>query len=266
MKSPLKVLLLALSVFCAAAAQAHEFWLVPHDAQSQTGDQVLFELRVGSGLPGKATVRIPGLVADFTATDAKGTYPVSGHDNSQVIGHLRPRAAGATVTALQTNPAQITLSATEFEDYLREEGLDKILRQRQQNGDSTQPGSELYSRCAKTVVLVDGSSEGFDHAVGLPLELIPLTEPLSYKANTAYHLRLLRDGQPLADTLVKAQLEGKKRYLLKARTDEKGEVAITLPEPGVWLFSAEDMVPAQNPDAEWESLWASVTMDIGERR
>lgn len=256
---------LALSVFAASAAQAHEFWLVPHDAQSQIGAQVLFELRIGSGLPGKPSVRIPGLVADFTATDAQGTYAISGHDNSLVTGHLRPRVAGATLATLQTNPAQITLSASEFEDYLREEGLEKIIRQRQEDGDSAQPGNELYSRCAKSIVLVDGKSQGFDKATGLPLELTPLTEPLGYQPGQAYHLKLERDGEPLAGTQVKAQLQGKQRYFLKARTDEKGEVSFALPEPGVWLFSAEDMVPSQNPDADWDSLWASVTLDIGER-
>ncbi|MGL4724303.1 MAG: DUF4198 domain-containing protein [Scandinavium sp.] len=256
------VVALALLACGIRAAQAHEFWLIPHDAQSHTGAQVLFELRIGSGLPGKRSVRIPGLVADFTATDANGTYAVSGHDNSLVLGHLRSRTAGATLAALQTHQAQITLSATEFEAYLQEEGLEKILLQRREAGDSAQPASELYSRCAKSIVLVDGKSEGFDKTLGLPLELIPLTEPLHYQSGEAYRLRLIRDGKPLAGTQVKALLKG---YFLKARTDEKGEVTFTLPGPGVWLFSAEDMVPSQNPDAEWESVWASVTLDVGEK-
>ncbi|MRS16725.1 DUF4198 domain-containing protein [Enterobacteriaceae bacterium RIT691] len=254
---------LALSVFAASSVQAHEFWMVPHDALSKTDAQVLFELRIGSGIPGKQSPRIPGLVSDFTATDADGSYAVSGHDNSLVTGHLRPRRAGATIAALRTNEAQITLSAAEFEAYLREEGLEKIIRQRQENGDSAQPDNELYSRCAKSIILVDGQSQGFDKAVGLPLELIPQTEPLSFKPGQSYRLRLLRDGQPLVGTQVKAQMQGQQRYQLKVVTDANGEVALTLPESGVWLFSAVDMVPSQSPDADWDSLWASLTLAIG---
>jgi uncharacterized GH25 family protein len=259
------MMVLALLVFSASNAQAHEFWMIPHDAQSQTDAKVLFELRIGSGLPGKQTVRIPGLIADFTASDSEGKYVVSGHDNSLVIGHIKPRVSGATLVSLRTNPAQITLSATEFEEYLREEGLEKVIRQRKEDGDSAQPGSELYSRCAKTIVLVDGKSEGFDKAAGMPLELLPLTEPLHYQPGESYRLRLVRDGKPLVGAQVKALLQGKKNWFLKAVTDANGEVAIALPESGVWLFSSEDMVPSQSPDAEWESLWASVTMEIGKR-
>lgn len=255
----------ALALLMAGGVQAHEFWIVPHDAQTRTDAQVLFELRIGSGLPGKQSPRIPGLVADFTATDANGAYAVRGHDNSLVIGHVRPRVSGATIAALRTHEAQITLPANEFEDYLREEGLEKVIRQRQQTGDTAEPGSELYSRCAKAIILVDGKSNGFDNTVGLPLELVPLTEPLGWQPGQDYHLRLLRDGKPLAGTLVKAQLQGKKRYLLKTVTNAQGEVGIALPEPGVWLFSAVDMEPSSSLEVDWQSLWASVTLAVGEK-
>lgn len=264
-KRAFAALTLALSGFIASGAQAHEFWMVPHDARSHVGTQVLFELRIGSGLPGKQTRRIPGLVADFSATDTQGKFAVSGHDNSLVIGHFKPRTAGATVAVLETNPAQITLSAAEFEAYLREEGLEKIIRQRQEDGDSDQPGSELYSRFAKSIVLVDGQSGGFDRIVGLPFELIPQTEPLHYQPGQVYRLRLLHNGKPLAGTQVKAQSQGKRRYFLKTVSDAQGDVAFTLPESGFWIFSAEEMTPSQRSDADWESQWASVTMAIGKR-
>lgn len=255
----------ALSLLSVTAVQAHEFWMIPHNAQSQIDDQVVFELRIGSGLPGKQSVRLPGLVSAFTARDAQGHYEVSGRDNSRVIGHLRPRTRGATVVALRTHQAKITLPSTEFEGYLQEEGLTNVMRQRQAEGDSGLPATELYSRCAKSIILVDGNSAGFDKPAGLPLEVVPLSEPLGYQPGQPYRLQLLRDGKPLPGAQIKAQLQGKKRYLLKAVSNAQGEVAISLPEAGVWLFSAVDMVPADTPDADWQSLWASVTLDIGER-
>lgn len=270
MKRPFKalkhgVMAVALSVLSVTVAQAHEFWIVPHNAHSEVDEQVVFELRIGSGLPGKQSVRIPGLVSAFIARDAQGQYEVSGRDNSRVIGHLRPRSPGATVVTMRTHEAKITLPSTEFEGYLQEEGLTKVMRQRQAEGDVGQPATELYSRCAKSIILVDGNSDGFDKPTGLPLEVVPLSEPFGYQPGKPYRLRLLRDGKPLPNAQIKAQLQGKKRYLLTAVSDAQGEVAISLPEAGVWLFSAVDMKPADDPDADWQSLWASLTLDIGER-
>lgn len=51
----------------APLAMAHEFWLVPHDAQTGLKQKVVFELRVGPTWPGVQTPRIDNLVNWFKA-------------------------------------------------------------------------------------------------------------------------------------------------------------------------------------------------------
>lgn len=257
--------LLGIVLFCHGA-QAHDFWLLPHNAESHSGDGVVFELRIGPGWPGVRSARLPGLVNTFQAWDAQGNQDVKGHDGALVIGHMNVRTPGATVATLTTNAARITLPANEFEDYLREEGLTKIITSRQATNETEQPATELFSRFAKTVILVDGKSQGFDRITGMKRELVPVTDPLTYQPGTPFTVRLLARRQPLAGIQIKAELNGSPPQILKGISDNNGNVVFILPDAGEWLFSAVDMQPADDPDADWRSLWASLTLPVAKGR
>lgn len=258
---PCFVMLLGSLIF-STAVSAHDFWILPHDAHNMVDDNVLYELRIGPGWPGKRTVRLPGLISTFDTWDAKGKREVSGHDGALVIGHIKSRVAGAMVTALTTNGARLTLPAQEFEDYLQEEGLSKIIQARREAGDSGQPGTELFTRYAKTMTLVDGSSEGFDRVIGLERELVALNDPLHYQPGKPFAIRLLASGKALEGIQVKAELNTTPPTMLKETTDSRGEVTFVLPKGGEWLFSAVDMVPEEVSDADWHSMWASLTVPV----
>ncbi|MGR7483670.1 DUF4198 domain-containing protein [Klebsiella aerogenes] len=257
-------LLFVVLALCSRTTSAHDFWILPHDALAQQDGKVLFELRIGPGWPGKLSARLPGLIASFDAWDQLGKRKVEGHDGSLVIGHIKTRSPGATIAALTTNGAKITLPADEFEDYLREEGLNKVIHARKLNGESAQPGVELFFRCAKTLVFVDNKSNGYDKIIGLERELVPETDPLSYKPGTAFSVKLLQNGVPLRNTQVKAELNSTPPTVLRAITDADGRVSFNLPVAGEWLFSAVDMVASPYEDADWKSIWASLTLPVSD--
>lgn len=249
-------------LIASTASSAHDFWVLPHDAHNMMGNDVLYELRIGPGWPGKRTARLPGLISTFDAWDAEGKREVAGHDGALVIGHIKSRVAGAMVTALTTNGARLTLPAQEFEDYLQEEGLSKIIQARSEAGDSGQPGAELFTRYAKTLTLVDGSSEGYDRVLGLERELIAVNDPLHYQPGKPFAVRLLASGKALEGIQVKAELNTLPPTVMKKTTDSRGEVTFVLPKGGEWLFSAVDMVPEEGADADWHSMWASLTVPV----
>lgn len=253
------ILLFALPLF-SISVSAHDFWIVPHEPAGAVKDDVVFELRIGSGWPGKRSVRIPGLISTFDAWDAEGKLPVSGHDGALVIGHLKNRVPGATIVGLTTNGAQITLSGAEFEDYLMEEGLSKIRQLREERRESDQPGTEIFTRFAKTIILVGGRSEGYDRHVGLRRELVLQTDPVKFQPEKPVILSLLAEGKPLSGVQVKAMLNTSPPIQIKTTTDQEGKVKFRLPAGGEWLFSAVDMEPSDDPDAQWRSLWASLTV------
>ncbi|TNV10188.1 DUF4198 domain-containing protein [Buttiauxella sp. B2] len=244
----------------STSVSAHDFWILPHDPTGAVGDKVIFELRIGPGWPGTRTARIPGLISTFNAWDIQGKRLVEGHEGALVIGHLKNRVPGTTTVGLTTNGAQITLAADEFEDYLKEEGLNKVILKRRENQESGQPGVEIFSRFAKTLIQVGDKSEGYDRVVGLERELVLLTDPLKYQPGEPLELKLLAHGNPLQGIQVKAELNTSPPTIIKAITNVEGKASFALQEKGEWLFSAVDMEPSSDPDADWHSLWASLTV------
>ncbi|QEM82158.1 DUF4198 domain-containing protein [Halomonas binhaiensis] len=242
--------------------QAHEFWLVPHDGVTTTSEKVAFELRIGPTWPGVQTPRQADLIRWFKAQDALGTRDIPGREGSLVIGHLNAREPGATVVAMRTRGVSIDLPASEFNQYLQEEGLTNILDLRRKFGLMEAPSRESFSRCAKSIVFVDGQSQGFDHKMDLPLELIPRSDPLNLHTGSPLKLQLLFNDEPLPGTLVKAQLKADPVIELTAISDSQGYVNFTLPDSGLWLFNAVHMEPSAELETDWESLWASLTMEL----
>lgn len=254
--------LFAIVTLCSSPVFAHDFWILPHDALSQQDQKILFELRIGPGWPGKQTPRLPGLIDSFNTWDTLGQQKVEGHDGSLVIGHINTRTPGTTIASLTTNGAKITLPADEFEEYLKDEGLNKIIEMRKERGESLQPGVELFYRCAKTLIFVDNQSAGFDKVIGLERELIPVTEPLKYKPGTPFTVKLLHAGVALAGIQVKAELNTTPPTVLRTTTDAKGLASFILLKRGEWLFSAVDMDISPVDGADWKSVWASLTLPV----
>lgn len=254
---------LALSILTLAPmASAHEFWLVPHDAQTGVKQRVVFELRVGPTWPGVKTPRVDNLVNWFTASDAQGEWKVAGRDRMLAVGNLTTRSPGATVVGMRTNSAHLELSADEFNKYLKEEGLIQVLKTRERFGLADAPGRENFSRCAKSIILVDGQSQGYDKQIGLPLELSLKTDPLALRTDQPFSIQLTFLGEPLANTLIKAQLKADPPIELSATSDAQGRVDFKLPQGGLWLFNAVHMEPSSEDDSDWESLWASLTVQL----
>lgn len=248
--------------FCSSPVFAHDFWILPHDSVTEVNSKVIFELRIGPGWPGKQTPRLPGLIDTFNAWDQSGSQKVQGHDGALVIGHIKIRQPGATIAALTTNGAKITLPADEFEEYLKEEGLNKIIKARHDNDESQLPGTELFYRCAKALIIVDNQSTGFNKTIGLERELVAETEPLHYTPGTRFTVKLLASGVPLAGIQVKAELNTVPPTILREVTDKNGRVNFVLPQKGEWLFSAVDMDVSPIEDADWKSIWASLTIPV----
>ncbi|MFZ6647718.1 DUF4198 domain-containing protein [Undibacterium sp. TJN25] len=252
----------ALLLLCCIPALPHEFWLVPHGPQARPADQVVFELRIGPTWPGVQTSRLPNLFSSFVMRDEIGEQEVKGRDGALSVGHARVRVPGAAVFALRTNPAKLELPAAEFEQYLKEEGLTEVTEFRQKNGLKNTDSRELFSRCAKTIVFVDGSSKGFNRVMNLPLELVPVTDPLQIKTREIFSMQLLFHGEPLQGVLVKAQLKAGKPVELTSFSDRQGIARFSLPSGGLWLFNAVHMESSMENSADWESLWASMTIDF----
>jgi uncharacterized GH25 family protein len=147
------------------------------------------------------------------------------------------------------------LAAVKFEEYLFQEGLEKIIALRHERGDAQKPGRELFSRCAKALL---ASAPDASQPLDFRLELVPDRAPAP-GLNT---LRLLYEGVPLPGALVAAVSKANPEKRQLVRSDAMGRAAFTLSDAGLWLVKAVHMIPASSAEADWESLWASLTFEL----
>ena len=121
---------------------------------------------------------------------------------------------------------------------------------------------EIYSRCAKSLLSVGPSGDGFDRVLGLELELVPEKNPYALKPGESLPVRLLHRGKPLAGALVVAISKASPEDRIAIRSDGGGRAELRLDRPGLWMVKAVHMIPAPaGSAADWESLWASLTFE-----
>jgi len=211
-----RVLSLAL---LALPLSAHDFWIEPSTFRPAPGEEVSSSLLVGENFEGD---------------------PVSPRGREVEVFER----GSATILGFRSNFAIVELPREKFEQYLREEGLERRIRV---TSDGIQ--HERYARFAKAILQTGSGPSDVDGPLGWRFELVPID---------AARFRVIFESKPLPDALVVA-LERDSRKTLRARTDAKGIVQLELP-PGVWLVKSVHMLPAPaGSGVEWESLWASLT-------
>ncbi len=255
------VLLLLPWAVVAHRLAAHDFWIEPAAFRVEPGAHVALRLKVGERLAGEPVARRPERIVRFVAVSPSGEREVAGVTGADPAGVFVAEESGLHVIGYQSNPARLELEAARFERYQGEEGLERIVALRAERGEGGQPGRELYSRCAKSLVAVgDGSAGRTDAAIGCPVELVAETNPYALAAGGELSVRLLLRGEPLAGALVVALPAADPGLAQAARSGADGRVRFLLPLGGLWLVKAVHMERAPTGlGADWESWWASLT-------
>jgi uncharacterized GH25 family protein len=255
------VLVAAPLLFAAAsAASAHEFWIEPSTFNPASGARVDIRLCVGDGFEGWPLPRNERRIERFEAIGRSGNLPLLGIDGADPAGVARLPMPGGYIVAFESKYTLAEMPAEEFSAYLKEEGLEQILKLREHRGESQRDARDAYSRHAKALIRVGESQEELvDRAIGLTLELIAGREQPGGERS----FQLLHEGKPLANVLVTATLLGAAPGDLHARTDKHGRATFSLQASGVWRIDAVHMIKARDAlPADWESLWASLTFEL----
>ncbi len=242
---------------------AHDFWIEPTSYLPDPGQVIGIRARVGDLFLGDPVPRDPALLDQLVVEDATGRRPVIGRDGSEPAGLLRMVVPGLHVIEYFGRPSRVELTAEKFNTYLREEGLDEVAATRARLHQTTAGARELFTRCAKTLVLLGAPDAAQrDRALGCRIELVAERNPYLLEPGGVLPLRLTFDGRPLAGALVVARHKRRPAEAVSARSDRDGRVRLTLPAGGTWLVKAVHMVPAPTAaNADWASYWASLTFD-----
>ncbi|MDR1396185.1 MAG: DUF4198 domain-containing protein [Desulfarculales bacterium] len=125
-------------------------------------------------------------------------------------------------------------------------------------------------------LIVDGFDlqDGWDAAVGLPMEIIPLTRPYGLYAGNSFSGQVRKEGQPLADCEIELEFYDPGRQKPASRdclitqvikSDQNGYFTVSLPWGGWWgmaaLSSADSKITYDGRTEEAElggALWVYV--------
>jgi len=253
-----------LLVICfQSASYGHEYWIEPDAYQYRAGDLVRIRSFVGERFKGESLPRDEKKIDHFTVHGSKSETPVRGQSGSH-LSLTRLKEEDSYVVSFRSKRSSITLEARKFENYLKHEGLEHIISLRKARGESSLPGNEVYSRCAKSLIGVgEKAHRNHDKAVGLPLEILLISDPSAVKKKQPFVAQVTYEGKPLANAQVVAIKKNAADSMMKARTDERGRVEFPIDDAGVWMLTTIHMLGApEDVDADWESLWASFTFQV----
>ena len=259
------MMLIALALVVAPSASAHDYWIEASKFRLALGDRVLFYLRVGESFSGKPAAFAPEWVKRFHIDGA------TQHDDVTLLredpaGMAKAQEQGLQVVSYENASTYLELPAERFNKYLQMEGLESVLRARQEAGASEEPGKEVFSRCAKALLWVDGDGAADAHLgkpAGLTLELMPEQNPYRLAAPATLGVQLLYRGEPVVGALIMALNKSAPAEVQKVQSGPDGRAAFKLPRRGLWLVKAVHMVAAEAQAKEaWRSYWASLTFEL----
>ena len=250
----------------ASPSVAHDFWIEPTDFWPATGDRVPLLLRVGQDLSGERLPYMAEWFSDYRVVAPGGSRPITGLSGDDPAGYFDALEPGMHVIGYHSNRDFVELGPGKFRDYLKDEGLERIIALRAARDESELPAREYYSRCAKSLLVVgDGNPEtAFGTELGYTLELVPELNPNALQPGDELPLRLLYLGEGIAGVLVEAFSADSPERVFQARTDAAGRVSIPTTARGLWLVKAVHMIELRSSveRADWESFWASLTFRL----
>lgn len=274
----LTIATLAAATAFAAPAAAHDLWLEvagAAEAAGSPGTTRTVDVRVGDAFPGDALPWRPAATVRFAVVGPAGERPVE-----PLAGVPAARFAidrrGDHAVVFRSGEAPIELPAEKFEAYLLEEGLEAVAAQREVDGHADRPGRELYSRSVKALIRAAGAGAPepagqtpslhtpsiHTRPTGLALELVPAASPYDLAAGEDLELVLLWQGEPLAGALVEAVRREQPAAVYSGRTDARGVVRLPATAPGFWRLSAVHMQAADDREADWRSVWSTLTYSL----
>lgn len=247
----------------ARSSVAHDFWIEPSSYSPRSGETIGVALRVGEHFVGEPVARKPERIREFVVANAGESAPISGENGADPAGKLSLTAQGTHILGYRSNRSFLELDAAKFEAYLVEEGLQEIVGRRRELGESEKPGREHYSRCAKSVIAVDGrGGKGFDRSLGFTTELIPLSDPTALKPGDELAVRLLFEGNPLPGARVAMLSLAEPKSPSSEITDADGKASFKVRHGGPHMVKNVHMVRTGG-DADWESYWSTLTFHVG---
>lgn len=245
--------------------QAHEFWIQPENFFLKPGDSVKAVFMIGEQFTGE---KWKGDRRRISSLQLHSGHKVTAleelvKDDDPVLT-LSLKEEGTHLLAMESTNAFIRMDGTTFTEYLQEDGLDEILSLRKKDNTQADSASELYSRHTKLLIQVgEKKNFTFKKECSHILEILPEQNPYSVGKGGRVKFKVLFQGKPLFGAKVRIWNRYNYRTTLQnIYAQQDGTVETHLSNPGAWMVSVVKMVPSKDPQAQWQSYWASLVFGV----
>lgn len=260
--------LFVLTFLCASNSNAHEYWFEPETFFPAPNEKTAVHLYVGDGLSGKDQEERPfqaEKTPQFKLYSAEKVFDLKRSlvEAALPVYNFSAEKPGNYLLAMERNWSYIKLESKKFEDYLREDGLEYVIAERAQRGESAKEGAERYSRFIKSFLQVGNRrNDVYKINLGMKLEIMPLENPYTKKVGDKMKFQILFDGKPLGNRTIFADNRGSATQ--KMTTDKNGKFTVAIEKNGLWLVRLVNMqrCAADCGEAVWESFWGAVTFGV----
>jgi len=253
-----------LAVLVPNTARAHDTWLLPDKFEVAAQQTVTIDLTSGMAFPELETGPKRERVESAKCRLAGRTFDIvdiAAGPKSLVFKSELPQSGVATFW-VKLPPKSIELKPEEVEHYLEEIDAPPAVRKQWAEMEPKR-WRELYTKHQKTFVRVGEpqADRSWAEPVGSGLEIVPENDPTTIRTGDTLAVRVLKDGRPHADFSLNAVAAGDAKGETR-KTDSSGRVVFPLNKPGRWLLRGTDLRRAGQRDAEWESDFVTLTLEV----
>ena len=271
-QTALYALVMAAAV-ASAPVEAHEMFLKPENSRQDPGSAQTVQLINGTLDKSENGVTRDRMADVSIVAGGQVTKPHPSDwrddENSSYLDYSSGEA-GTQVIGVSTKARILAMSPDEFIAYLKHDGVPDTLTMFEANNTLAEV-RERYSKHVRTIVQVgEEKSDAYATKLGYPVEIILDQNPYDLRFGDDIGFQVLYDGKPVANQLVRASYEGFHGHdesgghitSFEMRTDENGRASFLLNNKALWYISLIHMQKIDDPDADYESNWATITFRV----
>jgi len=258
------LLLIPAAIGFARVASAHDTWLLPDRFEVAAKQTVTLDLTSGMAFPALETgpkrerveaalCRLAGQNSDISDISAGPKSLVFKKELSN---------AGIAAVWVKLPSKSIELKPEQVQEYIDEIDAPASLK-KQWEEMKPQRWRELYTKHTKTFVRVGDpkADRSWAEPIGQALEIVPEKDPTALRAGDELSVRVLKNGAPFSDFSLNAVAAGETKGETR-KTDSAGRVVFHLSKAGAWLLRGTDVRKSLKADADWESDFATLTLEV----
>ncbi len=254
----------------ALGAQAHEFWIQPHDYRLEAGAELVADVKVGMDFGGNKLAFLPNQINAFNITDADGPHKIEGRIGDIPSVNIIPTGDGLQILNLFSTSSTLTWDEFQkFDDFVNLHGMGWVLERHAERGLPDVGFKEAYTRFVKSLVAI-GDGAGQDRFTGMFFELVAGQNPYTDDMSGGMPITIFFKGEPLPDKQVDLfyrNLNGEVSRL-SVQSDANGQAIVPNVGDGEYMVNVVHMIEPFPEDQErtgvvWHSLWGSITYAIG---